>query len=164
MTFSPSRNSFLVIADGLAGGRGGRPFGPILPTAHLRLFCRVHFRMLVSRSASGLTAGPQFTSTAFRNFTKRWGVYHAVSSPHYPQSNGPPCGRPSPVKHLILKTAPNGNIDSEDFDRGLLERSTTPNSRDDPLHDTLWPPAPLLCPMPILSPFSEEWQASYRGL
>ncbi|XP_068216653.1 uncharacterized protein [Palaemon carinicauda] len=71
--------------------------------------------------------GPQFTSREFADFAERWGVHHITSSPHYPQSNGHAEAAVKAVKHLILKTAPSGNIDCEAFDRGLLELRNMPN-------------------------------------
>ena len=63
------------------------------------------------------------------------------------------------VKHLILKTVPSGNIDCEEFDRGLLELRNTPNF-------TGRSPAQILYGRPLRScipahpqSFSNEWQA-----
>ncbi|XP_047472032.1 uncharacterized protein LOC125027171, partial [Penaeus chinensis] len=91
-------------------------------------------------------------------FFQRWGVRHAMSSPHYPQSNGHAEAAVKKVKYLIMKTAPNGNIDSEEFDRGLLELHNTPNF-------TGRSPAQILFGMPLRScvpahssAFMKEWQ------
>lgn len=51
-----------------------------------------------------------FTGIGFRDFMERWGDYHTVTAPHVKS-----------IKHLILKTAPSGNTDCEDFYRSLLE-------------------------------------------
>ena len=32
--------------------------------------------------------GPEFVSAEIRDFYKRWGVYHRLSSAYFPQSNG----------------------------------------------------------------------------
>lgn len=32
--------------------------------------------------------GPQFTASDFQIFTKKWGITHVRSSPHYPNANG----------------------------------------------------------------------------
>lgn len=56
----------------------------------------------------------------------RWGVHHVITSPHYPQSNGHAEAVVKTVKHLILKVAPTGNIDSEEFNQSLLEFLNTP--------------------------------------
>lgn len=44
-----------------------------------------------------------------------------ISSPPYPQSKGHANAVVKSVKYLILKMAPSGNIDTEEFARGLLE-------------------------------------------
>ncbi|XP_037800547.1 uncharacterized protein LOC119595491 [Penaeus monodon] len=67
------------------------------------------------------------SSQEFSIFLQRWGVHHIMSSPHYPQSNGHAEAAVKKVKYLIMKTAPNRNIDCEEFDRGLLELRNTPN-------------------------------------
>lgn len=71
--------------------------------------------------------GPRFTSRELCDFMDRWGVRHVISSPHYPQSNGHAEAAVKSVKHLIMKVAPSGNTDCEEFYRGLLELHNTPN-------------------------------------
>ncbi|XP_068250276.1 uncharacterized protein [Palaemon carinicauda] len=82
-----------------------------------------------------------------------------MSSPHYPQSSGHAEASVKVIKHLILKIAPSGNIDCEEFDRGLLELRNTPNF-------TGRSPAQILYGRPLRTcvpahpqSFSEEWQA-----
>ncbi|KAG0725211.1 Transposon Tf2-6 polyprotein [Chionoecetes opilio] len=150
--------SFLVIADRLSGWPVVVPCGADTTATHtIRLFCR-YFRDVGVPLRLRTDGGPQFTSTAFRNFTERWGVYHAVSSPHYPQSNGHAEAAVKSVKHVILKTAPNGNIDSEDFDRGLLELRNTPNSTGRSPAMTLYGHPLRSCVPAHPESFSEEWQ------
>lgn len=48
------------------------------------------------------------------------------ANPHYLQSNGYEVAIKK-VKLLILKTAPNRNIDSEEFHHDILEVHNTPN-------------------------------------
>ncbi|XP_064122523.1 uncharacterized protein LOC135226743 [Macrobrachium nipponense] len=71
--------------------------------------------------------GHQFTSSEFKKFSGRWGCSTCDVTPHYPQSNGHAEAAVKKVKHFIRKVAPSGNIDTEDFDRGLLEIRNTPN-------------------------------------
>lgn len=73
-----------------------------------------------------IDGGPPFASQEFKQFTDHWGVHHLITSPHYLQSNGHVEAAVTAVKHLILKTAPSGNIDCKAFDRGLLELRNTP--------------------------------------
>ncbi|XP_037794124.1 uncharacterized protein LOC119589599 [Penaeus monodon] len=98
------------------------------------------------------------SSGGFSIFLQRWGVRHVTSSSHYPQSNGHADAAVKKVKYLIMKTAPNGNIDCEEFDRGLLELRNAPNF-------TGRSPAQVLFGMPLRScvpahssAFMKEWQ------
>ncbi|XP_037800548.1 uncharacterized protein LOC119595492, partial [Penaeus monodon] len=98
------------------------------------------------------------SSQEFSIFLQRWGVHHIMSSPHYPQSNGHAEAAVKKVKYLIMKTAPNRNIDCEEFDRGLLELRNTPNF-------TGRSPAQILFGMPFrscvpahYSTFMKKWQ------
>ncbi|XP_064111212.1 uncharacterized protein K02A2.6-like [Macrobrachium nipponense] len=130
--FQVAGKSFLVVADHLSGWPVVVPCkGDTAASSTIRHFCR-YFRGgcgALSYKAQALidvplrlhTDGePQFTSKEFADFTECWGVHHITSSPHYPESNGHAEAAIKAVKHLILKTAPTGNIDCEDFDSGLL--------------------------------------------
>lgn len=55
--------------------------------------------------------GLHFNGQEFRSFTDRWGIRHIVSSLHYLQSDSHAEAAVRSIKHLILKTAPSGNID-----------------------------------------------------
>ena len=70
--------------------------------------------------------GPQFSSGKFRQFLKRWGVNHAISTPHYPQSNGHAEAAVKAMKSLVAKSTVSGNIDSDEFCEGHLEWLNTP--------------------------------------
>ena len=86
--FSVAGKSFLVIADRLSGWPVVIPCGRDTTTQHtIRMFCR-YFREVGVPLRLRTDGGPQFTSSDFLKFTEHWGVYHVVSSPHYPQSNG----------------------------------------------------------------------------
>ncbi|XP_064077717.1 uncharacterized protein LOC135195390 [Macrobrachium nipponense] len=118
--FQVAGKSFLVVADRLSGWPVVVPCkGDTTASSTIRHFCR-YFRE-VGPLRLRTDGGPQFTSKEFADFTERWGVHHITSSPHYPQSNGHAEAAVKAVKHLILKTAPTGNIDCEDFNRGLLD-------------------------------------------
>ncbi|XP_069985567.1 uncharacterized protein [Penaeus vannamei] len=73
-------------------------------------------------------------------------------------SNGHAEAAVKSTKYLIMKTAPSGNIDNEDFDRGLLELRNIPNA-------TGRSPAQIFYGRPLRScvpahpeSFLEEWQ------
>ena len=125
--FQVAGKDFLVIADRLSG------WPVVVPCSSgttAQVLCRAickFFRDVGAPLRLRSDGGTQFTSAEFRDCMMRWGVDHVVSSPHYPQSNGHAEAAVKKVKHLILKTAPNGNIDVESFDRGLLELRNSPN-------------------------------------
>ena len=103
--------------------------------------------------------GPQFTSRALEEFLTRWGVRHIVTSPHYPQSNGHAEAAVKSVKHLIMKVAPTGNIDCEDFDRGLLEVRNTPNHSGRSPAQVLYGHPLRTCVPAHPASFRAEWHA-----
>ena len=70
--------------------------------------------------------GPQFASQKFADFCAQWQIHHVFSTPHYPQSNGHAEAAVKAMKALILKTTRNGNLDTDAFQRGLLEWRNTP--------------------------------------
>ncbi|XP_076037654.1 uncharacterized protein LOC143023062 [Oratosquilla oratoria] len=156
--FSVAGKSFLVIADRLSGWPVVVPCkGDTTSSNTIRMFCN-YFREVGVPLRLRTDGGPQFTSQEFRSFAARWGVRHIVTSPHYPQSNGHAEAAVKAIKHLILKVAPSGNIDCEEFDRGLLELRNTPNF-------TGRSPAQVLYGHPLRScvpahpdAFSTEWQ------
>ncbi|XP_064103387.1 uncharacterized protein LOC135213340 [Macrobrachium nipponense] len=116
--FSVAGKSFLVYVDRLSGWPVVVKFGTNttaeVTTRHFSHIFR-DFGVPVRLMTDG---GPQFTNSEFKNFLGRWGVQHVMSTPHYLQSNGH-AEAAVKVKHFILKVAPSGNIDIEDFDRGL---------------------------------------------
>ena len=104
--------------------------------------------------------GPQFTARRTREFLKRWGVSLVLSSPHYPQSNGHAEAGVKSVKRLIMKTTQHGDLDGDDFARGLLELRNTPGEHGRS-------PAQILFGHPLQSSvpahrraFAAEWQTA----
>jgi len=91
------------------------------------MFCR-YFREVSVPVRLRTDGGPQFSSLEFQSFMKRWAVHHVISTPHYLQSNGHAEATVKSAKYLILKTAPSGNKDTVEFDRGLLELRNTPTA------------------------------------
>ena len=69
--------------------------------------------------------GPQFKSSKFQQFPKKWGVTSTISTPHYPQSNGHAEAAVKAMK-LIVKTAEHGSLDCDEFSSGLIEWINTP--------------------------------------
>ena len=124
--FSVAGKQFLVYVDRLSGWPVVYPLGTDITSAAIIRRFRWLFRDLGVPVRLRSDGGPQFTSQEFAEFLKRWGVRHIVTSPHYPQSNGHAEAAVKKTKYLIMKTTPTGNIDTEGFDRGLLELRNTP--------------------------------------
>lgn len=124
--FSYAGKDYLLYADCLSGwphvGCYGREATSMNTVKLLRIFF-VTFGVPVRLRTDG---EPQFSSHAFSDFVKRWGIIHDVFSPHYPQSNGHAETYVKQVKHLIMKTTKDDNLDDENFDRGLMEIRNTP--------------------------------------
>ena len=104
--------------------------------------------------------GPQFASHKFTQFCSNWQIQHVRSSPHYPQSNGHAEAAVKAMKLLISKTTRNGNLDIDEFQRGLLEWRNTPRGNGQS-------PAQALFGRPLgsflfahRSSFAQEWQRS----
>lgn len=72
--------------------------------------------------------GPQFKGEEFQQFCKKWGIFHDKSSPHHPISNGHAEAAVKAMKSLVKKTCPNGNIETGQFLKGLIEYRNTPRS------------------------------------
>ncbi|XP_064091670.1 uncharacterized protein LOC135205251 [Macrobrachium nipponense] len=121
------------------------------------MFC-VFFREVGVPLRLRTDGGPPFSSHDFKQFTDRWGVHHIITSPHYPQANGHAEAAVKAVKHLIIKTAPSGNIDCEAFDRGLLELRNTPNPAGRSPAQILYGHPLRTCVPAHPRSFTEEWQ------
>ena len=70
--------------------------------------------------------GPQFKSERFEAMCAKWNIYHSVSSPYNPRSNGKAEAAVKTIKNLMKKCDCNGNIMAETFKAGLLEHRSTP--------------------------------------
>ena len=66
--------------------------------------------------------GPQFACNKFRQFLRKWGINHALSTPHYPQSNG------HPESSQSYEKLSRSDIDSDEVCEGLLEWLNTPKA------------------------------------
>ncbi|XP_068228046.1 uncharacterized protein [Palaemon carinicauda] len=72
--------------------------------------------------------GPQFAASALRRFLSRWGVEHRITSPYNPKANGHAEASVKIIKKLIMTTTKNGNLDADEFARGMLELRNTPRA------------------------------------
>ena len=102
--------------------------------------------------------GPQYTAHHTRDFLRRWGVTHQMSTPHYPQSNGHAEAAVKLVKRLIQKVTTSGNLDCDAFAHGLLEIRNTPRADGRSPAEILYG-HPLRSAVPIHHrAFASEWQ------
>ena len=123
--FSTAGKSFLVYVDRLSGWPVVASCGNDTTAASTIKLFRHFFSDLGVPVRLRTDGGTQFTSYDFKDFLRRWGVIHDVSTPHYPQSNGHAEAAVKSVKHLIMKVAPSGTF-NEEFYRCLLELRNTP--------------------------------------
>ena len=120
---------YLVYVDRLSGWPEVHSFGTSDPSAEtVAKILRRYFSLTGVPVKFRSDGGPQFTSASFRSFMESWGVTHVFSAPHYPQSNGLAEAAVKAMKHLVATAATNGNLDNDDFHKGLLEFRNTPRS------------------------------------
>ena len=157
--FSYAGRDYLVYVDRLSGWPVTFHFAKGNTTSrHTINACRRAFVALGVLVRFRSDGAPQFASREFRQFLKRWGVNAVLSIPHYPQSNGLAEAAVKVMKKLIATTTVRGELDDENFQRGLLEYRNTP--REGGLS-----PAQILLGHPLRSAvpahraaFSDKWQ------
>ena len=66
--------------------------------------------------------GPQFTSSEFKSFTKKWGIEHTTTSPYHSKANGKVESAVKTAKRMLRKTSKSG----EDQYLALLNIRNTP--------------------------------------
>ena len=119
---------YLIAVDGFSGWRfinllGNSAQARQLMSAMREIFCQVGVPQWIMSDG-----GPQFTSKAFQDFLRRWGVEHRRSSPHYPQSNGRAEAAVKAAKKLIrcCWDGCRNQLDEERWTRGVLQHRNTP--------------------------------------
>lgn len=158
--FTAAGKPFLVYVDRLSGWPVIATFARDATARDLVTTLRKIFASTGVPNVLRSDGGPQFSAKITRDFMKRWQIDHRMSTPYYPQSNGHAEAAVKSAKRLILKTTQNGNTDSDEFAKGLLELRNTPRADGRS-------PAQVLFGHPLRSAvpahyraFAPEWQKS----
>ena len=119
---------FLVMVDGHSGWATIDYLGNNARTHELVRIVRRRFSEKAVPEVFWSDGGPQFTSFAFKEFLKRWGVTHRMSSPHYAQSNGMAESGVKEMKKLIRGSwlEESNTPDWDKISKGLLIYYNTP--------------------------------------
>ena len=156
--FHVAGRTFLVYIDRLSGWPYVSSCQGSASAAHLVRLLRPIFSDTGVPVVLRTDGGPQFAPSTFRRFLARWGVEHRITSPYNPRANGHAEAAVKTVKKLIMTTTSGGQLDEDDFARGLLELRNTPRADGRS-------PAQVLFGHPLRSSvpahhhsFAEEWQ------
>ena len=126
--FALSGKTYLCYADRLSGWATPCSYGKDTSTSATIKILRELFRNLGVPRRLRTDGGPQFSSAEFREFTKSWGIQHDMTSPHMPNSNGHAEAHVKALKNLLGKTTQKGNLNTDEFTKGLLELRNTPRA------------------------------------
>ncbi|XP_043209539.1 uncharacterized protein LOC122374691 [Amphibalanus amphitrite] len=126
--FSWAGRTYLVYADRLSGWPSvyhvrGEASARALTRCLRKMFAATGVPQTLRTDGGG-----QFTARHTREFLKKWGVIHQISTPHFPQSNGHAEAAVKNVKRLIKKTTQHGDLDTDEFVHALLELRNTPRA------------------------------------
>ena len=126
--FHHAGKTFLVVADRLSGWPVIAASGREATARTLVRNLREIFALVGVPQVLKSDGGPQFTARHTKEFLRRWGVTHRITSPHYPAANGHAEASVKAVKRLIQKSTVNGDLDSDAYAMGLLELRNTPRA------------------------------------
>lgn len=156
--FHHAGKTFLVVADRLSGwpviASSGREATARTLVSNLReIFALVGVPQVLKSDG-----GPQFAARHTKEFLRRWGVIHRITSPHYPQANGHAESSVKAVKRLIQKSTVGGDLDTDAYAKGLLELRNTPRADGRSPAETLYG-HPLRTTVPVHHRhFAVTWQ------
>ena len=157
--FSCSVNIYIVYTDQLSGWPCVDLLAPGTKSKDVIRTLRQWFSDVGVPQELVTNGGPQFTPREFSAVCKRWQVRHIWSTPHYPQVSGSAEAAVTAMKHLVYKITIGGDLNVDEFRRGLIEWRNTPrgNGRS---------PSQILFGRPLQSfvlanhrTFATEWQA-----
>ena len=120
-------HAYLSIADRFSGWVSVFLFPNSATSRQLISICRALFQTYGAAEELSSDGGPQFTSTAFQQFMKNWGVTHRLSSAAYPQSNGRAEAPVKTAKRIIYDSiSSDGSLNNDKAARAFLQHRNTP--------------------------------------
>ena len=127
---SHAGGKYLVVVDGFSGWRHVGYLGRQSSTSKVITTLLEVFRHVGVAEALWSDGGPEFTSYQFREFMRKWGISHHLSSPHYPQSNGRAESGVKAAKKLLRKCwdVRRERLDDDAWTSGILQHWNTPGS------------------------------------
>ena len=126
--FSWAGRAYLVYADRLSGWPFVFHCNGETSARDLVSSLRLAFAATGAPSTLRTDSGSQFAARHTRDFLRRWGVTHQVSTPHFPQSSGHAVAAVKAVKRLVQKVCTRGDIGTDEFQKGLLELRNSPRA------------------------------------
>ena len=125
--FEVEHHSYMACADRFTGWLILYHLGTQQDSRKIISLCRSLFENYGVPEDLSSDGGPQFTSSAFLEFLKTWGVKHRLSSVAYPQSNGRAELAVKTAKRIVLGNATsNGSLDNDRAARAILQYRNTP--------------------------------------
>ena len=123
---------------------------------------RDHFCRTAAPDLIWSDGGPQFTSSLLASFLHTWGVRHATSSPHYPQSNGKAESTVKSMKKIISAAWTGSSVNWDTLSHALLQYRNTPCRKDGRSPQKLFG-HPVQHSLPAHQhSFAQEWQKSIQ--
>lgn len=126
--FQFAGREYLIYTDRLTGWPMVKAFNKEATASNLISTLRKFFEATGVPEMLKTDNGSQFTANNVKKFLSHWAVKHITSSPHYPQSNGHAEVSVKIIKHLIMKSTKNGNLDTDEFTAALIEMRNTPRN------------------------------------
>ena len=122
---------YLIIGDRLSGWSDiyASPTGTAYAGARGLVRClRAFFGAYGVPEQISSDGGPEFTSDTLRQFLKRWGVRHRISSAYFPRSNGRAEVAVKSAKRLLrTNVGPGGSLNNDRFLEAILQLRNTPD-------------------------------------
>ena len=117
---------FLILVDVFSGWTSSGMLGKEMKTTKVIRKIRNYFVNTGVPDIIWSDGGPQFTSSAFKDFARDWKIEHRLSSPHFPQSNGQAEAAVKKCKRIIK-----ANWGDEDgLAKAMILSRNTPRTKD----------------------------------